>query len=48
MKKSLVASAEFADRALSEQRGGGLKGFPGFDLSRFDLFRHGVACATVE
>jgi hypothetical protein len=48
MKKSLLASMEFADRALSAKRGCGLKSFPGFDLSRFDLFRHGVTYAIVE
>jgi hypothetical protein len=48
MEIILLASMEFADGALSEKRGFFLKSFLGFDPSRFDLFRHGVTCATVE
>jgi hypothetical protein len=48
MEIDLLASMEFADGALSEQRDCHLKRFPGFDPSRFDLFRHGFTCAIVE
>jgi hypothetical protein len=48
MELFLLASMEFADGALSENRGCDLKSFPGFDPSRFDLFRHFVTYAIVE
>ena len=40
MEIALLASMDFADRALSEYRGLNLASYLGFDLSRFDLFRH--------
>jgi hypothetical protein len=40
MEILLLASMEFADGALSIERGSDLKGILGFDPSRFDLFRH--------
>lgn len=48
METLLLAFMEFADGTLSVKRGCCLKRFPGFDSSRFDLFRHGVTYATVE
>ena len=40
MEIALLASMDFADRALSEYRGLNLVSFLGFDLSWSDLFRH--------